>query len=182
MSLSLTPIEITCADVNDQLRLTIIGLLPDQEPIAIDAVGAHCYFIIEIPNFTRPLSICDHYEQFQKELFAHTDVHPIHYVNKYGYKMYTYHKPPFPSQFLYCYFKSLESMTRCRKQLSKQLKLPNFGTFKLNMCGGNLPYTDSTVEKLIGVKRRYPLIGNMIDLSDLYPEINKGKITKRALK
>lgn len=182
MSLRFTPTEIICVDVDDTLRLTITGFTPNYEPIVIDAIGALCYFVIEVPNFTKPLSICDHYEQFQKELFEHIDSHPVHYVSKYGYKMYTYHKPPFPSQFLYCYFKSLESMIRCREQLSKRLRLPNFGTFKLNIFGGHLPYSDDILKRIIEIKLQYPLIGDMVDVSCLYPDVNEGKMTKRALK
>lgn len=181
MALSFTPTEITCADVDGVLRLTITGFTNNYEPIVIDAIGAKCYFVIEVPNFTMPLSICDHYDQFQNELFEHIDVPPIYHVSKYGYKIFTNHKPPFPSQFIYCYFKSLASMTRCREQLSKQVSLPNFGTFKLNICGGTLPYMDENLKKLIGVKLRYPSM-DMIDVSGLYPDINVGILTKRALK
>jgi hypothetical protein len=183
MSLSLTPSEITCADVNQSLRLTITCFTNDYEPIVIDAVGAHCYFNIEVPNFTKPLSIYDHYDQFQKELFEHTDELPIYHCERYGYKMYTYHKQEVPYRFIRCYFNNLKSMTHCREQLSKRMCLPNFGTFKLNIYGGELPYKDDILERLIGIKRRYSLRDDTtIDISCLYPEINTGKMTKRALK
>lgn len=182
MSLLFTPVEIKCTDVNDTLHLAITGYTTDHKPIVIDAVGAYCSFTIEVPKYTKPLPIYDHHEQFQEELFDHITEWPMYNISRYAYKMYTY-KQEDACRVICCYFKSLESMTRCREQLSKRLRLTNFGTFKLKIYGGELPYTDYYLKSLIGIKRRYPLIDkNTIDISCLYPDLNNGRLTKRALK